>query len=322
MIITHFDEPRSRMIRGLTLKLFEHCLEVGFHGPTGRRVVRIVVVVHGGLDVIVLARVLSPVGPHRLCGLPYGLLCGVLCGLLCGPGRGCAGTCRVTATFRVTACNTHHQSTFCRLDIAFGTSFGRSSWQVDRTERAPRVFICPLSIAASTVKLFTFLAPEAARSVFLIQTFWLLLYSYRELYRGEWKIIIGSKGLFCDLESTRRVCLCTLYPKPNPSKAISCVLSPKMNSPAHQTCDFMVKFGAENGHFWHISLLWHVAQIRGSMLKKIAQIRAFHVNRARYWSFERPVACVWVPIRLEQRAVTSPVTSPQKRKPEFETVSD
>ena len=80
-------------------------------------------------------------------------------------------------------------------------------------------------------------------------------------YRGEWKIIIGSKGLFCDLESTRRVCLCTLYPKPNPSKAISCVLSPKMNSPAHQTCDFMVKFGAENGHFWHISLLWHVAQI-------------------------------------------------------------
>ena len=36
--------------------------------------------------------------------------------------------------------------------------------------------------------------------------------------------------------------------------------------------------------------------------------------------FERPVACVWVPIRLEQRAVTSPVTSPQKRKPEFETI--
>ena len=35
--------------------------------------------------------------------------------------------------------------------------------------------------------------------------------------------------------------------------------------------------------------------------------------------FERPVACVWVPIRLEQRAVTSPVTSPQKRKTEFET---
>ena len=36
--------------------------------------------------------------------------------------------------------------------------------------------------------------------------------------------------------------------------------------------------------------------------------------------FERPVAWVWVPIRLEQRAVTSPVTSPQKRKPEFETI--
>ena len=36
--------------------------------------------------------------------------------------------------------------------------------------------------------------------------------------------------------------------------------------------------------------------------------------------FERPVACVWVPIRLERRAVTSPVTSPQKRKPEFETI--
>ena len=36
--------------------------------------------------------------------------------------------------------------------------------------------------------------------------------------------------------------------------------------------------------------------------------------------FERPVACVWVPIRLEQRAVTSPVTSPQKPKPEFETI--
>ena len=39
--------------------------------------------------------------------------------------------------------------------------------------------------------------------------------------------------------------------------------------------------------------------------------------------FERPVACVWVPIRFEQRAepaVTSPVTSPQKRKPEFETI--
>ena len=103
-------------------------------------------------------------------------------------------------------------------------------------------------------------------------------------YRGGRKIIIGSKGLFCDLESTRRVCLCTLYPKPNPSKAISCVLSPKMNSPAHQTCDFMVNFGAENGNFWHISLLWHVAQIRGSMLKKIAQIRAFHDNQARYWS--------------------------------------
>ena len=38
--------------------------------------------------------------------------------------------------------------------------------------------------------------------------------------------------------------------------------------------------------------------------------------------FERPVACVWVIIRLEQRAVTSPVTSPKKPKPEFETVSD
>ena len=36
--------------------------------------------------------------------------------------------------------------------------------------------------------------------------------------------------------------------------------------------------------------------------------------------FERPVAFVWVPIRLEQRAVTSPVTSPQKPKPEFETI--
>ena len=36
--------------------------------------------------------------------------------------------------------------------------------------------------------------------------------------------------------------------------------------------------------------------------------------------FERPVACVWVIIRLEQRAVTSPVTSPQKPKPEFETI--
>ena len=36
--------------------------------------------------------------------------------------------------------------------------------------------------------------------------------------------------------------------------------------------------------------------------------------------FERPVACVWVPIRLEQRAVTSPVTSPQKKNPEFETI--
>ena len=32
------------------------------------------------------------------------------------------------------------------------------------------------------------------------------------------------------------------------------------------------------------------------------------------------MACVWVPIRLEQRAVTSPVTSPQKPKPEFETI--
>ena len=32
------------------------------------------------------------------------------------------------------------------------------------------------------------------------------------------------------------------------------------------------------------------------------------------------MACVWVIIRLEQRAVTSPVTSPQKRKPEFETI--
>ena len=36
--------------------------------------------------------------------------------------------------------------------------------------------------------------------------------------------------------------------------------------------------------------------------------------------FERPVACVWVPTRLEQRAVTCPVTSPQKPKPEFETI--
>ena len=108
---------------------------------------------------------------------------------------------------------------------------------------------------------------------------------------GPRKITIGSKGLFCDLESTRRVCLCTLYPKPNPSKAISCVLSPKMNSPAHQTCDFVVNFGAENGNFWHISLLWHVAQIRGSMLKKIAQIRAFHEKKVRYWS-------VWAPSGL------------------------
>ena len=107
-------------------------------------------------------------------------------------------------------------------------------------------------------------------------------------YRGEWKITIGSKGLFCDLESTRRVCLCTLYPKPSPSKAISCVLSPKMNSPAHLTCDFMVKFGAENGHFWHISLFWHVAQIRGSMLKKIAQIRDTRANQVRYWSVQAP----------------------------------
>ena len=32
------------------------------------------------------------------------------------------------------------------------------------------------------------------------------------------------------------------------------------------------------------------------------------------------MACVWVIIRLEQRAVTSRVTSPQKRKPEFETI--
>ena len=32
------------------------------------------------------------------------------------------------------------------------------------------------------------------------------------------------------------------------------------------------------------------------------------------------MACVWVTIRLEQRAVTSPVTSPQKPKPEFETI--
>ena len=104
------------------------------------------------------------------------------------------------------------------------------------------------------------------------------------VYRGGGKITIGSKGLFCDLESTRRVCLCTLYPKPSPSKAISCVLSPKMNSPAHQTCDFIMSFGAENGNFWHISLLWHVAQIRGSMLKKIAQIRDTKSNQARYWS--------------------------------------
>ena len=116
-----------------------------------------------------------------------------------------------------------------------------------------------------------------------ISRFWAVLARIAS-YRGGWKIIIGSKGLFCDLESTRRVCLCTLYPKPNPSKAISCVLSPKMNSPAHQTCDFMVNFGAENGHFWHISLLWHVAQIRGSMLKKIAQIRDTRANQVRYWS--------------------------------------
>ena len=94
-----------------------------------------------------------------------------------------------------------------------------------------------------------------------------------------------------------------------------------MNSPAHQTCDFVVNFGAENGHFWHISLLWHVAQIRGSMLKKIAQTRAFHDNnKIDIDPFERPVAYVWVPTGLEQRAVTSPVTSPQKRKPEFETI--
>ena len=33
------------------------------------------------------------------------------------------------------------------------------------------------------------------------------------MYRGDRKITIGSKGLFCDLESTSRVCLCTLYPK-------------------------------------------------------------------------------------------------------------
>ena len=32
------------------------------------------------------------------------------------------------------------------------------------------------------------------------------------------------------------------------------------------------------------------------------------------------MAWVWVPIRLEQRVVTSPVTSPQKPKPEFETI--
>ena len=87
MIIKHFDEPRSRMIRGLTLKLFEHCLEVGFHGATGRRVVRIVVVVHGGLDVIVLARVLSPDGPHRLCGLPSA---GLAVGCCAGCSAGCS----------------------------------------------------------------------------------------------------------------------------------------------------------------------------------------------------------------------------------------
>ena len=32
------------------------------------------------------------------------------------------------------------------------------------------------------------------------------------------------------------------------------------------------------------------------------------------------MACVWVPTRLEQRAVTSPVTSPEKIKLEFETI--
>ena len=95
--------------------------------------------------------------------------------------------------------------------------------------------------------------------------------------------------------------------------------SPKMNSPAHQACDFMVNFGAENGNFWHISLLWHVAQIRGSMLKKIAQIRDTKGNQARYWSVRAPSGlCLgshtpWTARGDVPRDVTSEAKNPNLR---------
>ena len=77
-----------------------------------------------------------------------------------------------------------------------------------------------------------------------------------------------------------------------------------MNSPAHQTCDFVVNFGAEKGNFWHISLLWHIAQIRGSMLKKVVQIRDARVNKLDNRVLERPVTFKWAPVLLEQYVVT------------------
>ena len=79
-------------------------------------------------------------------------------------------------------------------------------------------------------------------------------------------------------------CIRAPYTKPKPPKAISWALSPKMNSPAHQTCIFIVDFGVENGNFSEIGLFWKsVACCRNMMLmlKKIVNVMDAPANEVR-----------------------------------------
>ena len=74
-----------------------------------------------------------------------------------------------------------------------------------------------------------------------------------------------------------------------------------MNSPAHQTCIFIVDFGVENGNFSEIGLFWiSVACCRNMMLmlKKIVNIMDVPVNEVDNGVFECPMASEGDPMHL------------------------
>ena len=57
------------------------------------------------------------------------------------------------------------------------------------------------------------------------------------------------------------------------------------------------------------------------MLRKVGQISDTRVNKKLdIGVFERPVTLKWALVRLKHHVVTSPVTSPQKRKHEIEII--